>query len=105
MFLASTNGMRIRAVLVVLLLALLPGPTWGAELRLSREIPARGDDIAARLDGTVAELKRELAALGCRRITAAYWSDTVPLTRLRVEVRCRDGEDDAVAALPGESAR
>lgn len=73
---------------------------------LAREISARGDDITARLDNAVADMKRELKVQGCGRVAVAYWSESVPLKRLRVEVRCRDEEEDgAVAALPAGSSR
>jgi len=96
----------MRSLITAALVALLAGSAWGAEMRLTRQVSARGDDVTTRLDSTVAEMKGELQFLGCRRVAVAYWSESVPLERLRVEVWCRDAEQDgAVAALPGEAVR
>lgn len=106
MVLAPDNCMQSRALLLAAVLTLGAGPAWSADVSLSREISAHGDDLTTRLDSAVADMKRELQSQGCGRIVVAYWSESVPLKRLRVEVRCRDGEkDEALAALPIEVAR
>ncbi len=45
---------------------------WGADMWLAREISARGDDITARLDSAVADMKHELKVQGCDRVAVAY---------------------------------
>lgn len=96
----------VRTLLLLVTLASLIRPAWGEDMLISREVSARGDDVTTRLDSAVTEMKRQLATQGCDRIAVAYWSESIPLKHLRVEVRCRDGEkDDSVAALPGEDRR
>ncbi len=86
--------------LVILTMLACPLPVLGAELRTSREVALHGEDLAARLEAAVDELKREFTDQGCERISVAYWSDTVPLARLHVEVACRrSGRDEALAAV------
>ena len=92
-----------RALLVLATVTLSLRPAWGEDMLLSRKVSARGDDVTARVERAVAEMKRELASQGCDRIAVAYWSESVPLKHLRVEVRCRDEEkDESLAALPRE---
>ena len=106
--LLTTGAMarRTRTFLLVAMLLLWTGAAGGAEMLLSREVAAHGDDVAPQLDSAVAEMKQQLQSQGCGRIVVAYWSESVPLRHLLVEVRCRDGEkDDALAALPVEDRR
>lgn len=88
-----------RLVFIALLACPLPSPA--ADLRVSREVAARGEDLAGQLNTTVEEIKQELADRDCERFTVAYWSDSVPLQRLNVEVTCRRSAPDETLALSG----
>ena len=84
--------------LVVFALLACPPPSLAADLRISREVLAHGEDLSGILYAAVEEIKGEFVGRGCERFTVAYWSDSVPLRRLNVEVTCRHSE--ANEALP-----
>lgn len=91
----------MRVLVVLATVAFLIQPAWGADWALLREISAAGDDVTTRLEGAVTEMKQALGSQGCHRVAVAYWSESVPLKRLLVEVRCRDSkQDDSLAVLP-----
>lgn len=87
------------AAAVLGLLALWTVPAFGAEMIVSREIEIAGEDVAGLLARPVAEMERELADRGCVRFARAYWSDAAPLRTLRLEVRCKDGQDNERLSL------
>lgn len=89
-----------RTLLVLSVLTLSIEAAWGADSVLSRDVSASGADVVTQIDGAVAEMRHQLASQGCDRIVVAYWSKSVPIKRLHVEVWCRDGEEDAPAAMP-----
>ena len=82
---------RMAGVLAVLTLG--TAPALGADMVVSREVEISGDDVAGLLAGPVADMEWELAGQGCHAFARAYWSETTPLRALRVEVRCKEGED------------
>lgn len=85
--------------LVFLALLACPLPSLAADLRISREVTVYGENLAGNLNRTVEEIKRELVDRDCEGFTVAYWSDSVPLQRLNVEVTCRRSEPDEALAL------
>lgn len=87
------------AAAVLGLLALWTVPALGAEMVASREVEVTGEDVAGLLARPVAEMERELADRGCTRFARAYWSGAAPLRTLRLEVRCKDGQDNERLSL------
>lgn len=82
--------MRRRSWLLWLLaVPILPAPVFAAGPTLSRTFEVHGDEMSERLEAMVDDMKRELAGDGCPDPAVAYWSESTPLWRLRVEVRCR----------------
>ncbi len=93
------DSARGGVALVLSMLALCCVPALGAELTVSRDVEVAGDDVAGQIARPVADMEQELARQGCRAFSRAYWSDTIPLRTLHVEVRCKEGDDDGRLSL------
>ena len=89
----------VRAFAVLVPLTLWTAPALGADMVVSREIEISGDDVTGLLARPVAEMEEELARQGCHQFSRSYWSDTTPLRAIRVEVRCKEGEDHGLLSL------
>ena len=89
----------VRAIGMLVLLTFWAAPALGADTVVSREIEISGDDVTGLLAQPVAEMEEELARQGCRQFSRSYWSDTTPLRAIRVEVRCKEGEDHGLLSL------
>ena len=97
---AKTCG---RVIGVLSALALWHAPAFGAEMVVSRDIEILGEDVVGHLERPMAEMEEELTRQGCRAVTRAFWSDSVPLRILHVELRCKDSgakERLSLGALP-----
>src|SRR5437867_5179035 len=58
-----------------------------------------GNDVRAQLAEPVAEMEEGLPRRGCHAFVRAYWSDTIPLRVLHLEVRCKKGDGDGHPSL------